>query len=357
MEFIDKYYKAIRISYVVFIFIVILIFNQTVFRSESLKSLYIVYAIFNFLLIFISFWCIFKIFTLKLRFIYRIVLFGFVLFVLYYLVFICSIYALSVLLNTYPDNRYFVILYEYYHTSSLSELYVQEKFSWMSGYFYFHLLLLSIGGVVDRYRTSLLRNMELQSFNSKLELDILKSQIEPHFLFNTLNNIYRLVIDNDKASSTVLKLSDLLRFSLYESNNKLISIIKVVEFLENYIELEKIRHHQNVNIKYDFSLIENKNFQIAPLLFINFVENAFKHGVHHTIESTFVCISLSQKNDELVFNISNKIPTLTNKPKNTGGMGIENVRRRLQLLYPEQHTIKITNINNIFTVNLKIYTT
>lgn len=357
MEFLDKYYRAIRISYVVFIFIVILIFNKTVFGLISLEIWYLLYSVFNFLLILISYFIINQVFSLKLRFFYRFILFLLVLFLLYFLVFFLSIQALAMFKNVFPENMWIIRHYNYYKTSSFSEFFVQEKFSWMSGYFYFHLLFLFVGGVVDRYRSSLKRNMELQSFNSKLELDILKSQIEPHFLFNTLNNIYRLVIDNDKASSTVLKLSDLLRFSLYESNLKLIPIIKVAEFLESYIELEKIRHHSNVNIQYDFTFIENKDFLIAPLLFINFVENAFKHGVHHTIESTFVYIKLSQKGNELVFNIENKIPVIANKPKSSGGMGIENVKRRLQLLYPDQHEIEIINDNDIFTVNLKIYTT
>ncbi|WNB18528.1 sensor histidine kinase [Marivirga arenosa] len=241
-----------------------------------------------------------------------------------------------------------------YSFSSVEELFNREKFSWMSGYFYFHLLILITGGLADTYRSSLKKNMELQKLNSNLELDMLKSQIEPHFLFNTLNNIYRLVIDNEKAANTVLKLSDLLRFTLYESNNKVIPISDEIQFLEDYIELEKIRHHDNVSISYDFSEVQNDNYKIAPLLFVNFIENAFKHGVHHTIENTFVLIILKQCNENLVFTISNKIPSTKRKTSKAGGIGLENVCRRLELLYPHKHELIVEKEKDIFTVNLKI---
>ncbi|WP_164674877.1 sensor histidine kinase [Anditalea andensis] len=194
---------------------------------------------------------------------------------------------------------------------------------------------------------------ELELSNAHQEMDLLKFQIQPQFLLNTLNSLHIISKDNRKASEVVSKLSELLKFTLYDSNEALIPLKVELSFLQDYIELEKIRHHEHVNIEYDFSAIENEEIKIAPLLFINFIENAFKHGVNKTRGSSWVMIKIVQDACFLELAISNS------KPKKTiqnavGGKGLSNITRRLQLLYPNKHQITISNQEEVFSVHLKI---
>ena len=168
------------------------------------------------------------------------------------------------------------------------------------------------------------------------ELNFLKSQINPHFLFNTLNNIYSLARKkSDNTPDVVLKLSKLLRFILYETSNKKITIEREIQFLTDYIELEKIRYDQRLKVDFRYE-IDNYNCQIAPLLLIPFVENAFKHGVSETVSNAFVNIELKLKNGFLDFSIANSIePGLNKNSEDEAGIGLRNLRRQLEILYSE----------------------
>lgn len=201
------------------------------------------------------------------------------------------------------------------------------------------------------------RNAMLQKEKTDMELNFLRTQIHPHFLFNTLNNIYGMVMENERAGQVVLKLSDLLRFSLYESSGKWIPISREVEFLADYINLEQIRHHNTrVAISYDFEQIENSETPIVPLLLISFVENAFKHGVNATIGKAWVHISLKQENETILFEVENSKPDSKKEQNAASGIGIENTKRRLALIYPEKHELNISETADSYKVSLTLHT-
>ncbi len=191
-----------------------------------------------------------------------------------------------------------------------------------------------------RAREQLLIKQKLEA-----ELNFLKAQINPHFLFNTLNNIYALARKkSDKTPSVVVKLSKLLRFVLYESQHKKITLAKEIQFLKDYIELEKIRYDNRLDIKFDWQA-DDLNTNLAPLLLIPLVENAFKHGASETISNAFIDICLTLNNGLLSFNIKNSFE-YNNKSETADGIGLKNLRRQLELLYPIfSLRIKIENEN------------
>jgi len=178
----------------------------------------------------------------------------------------------------------------------------------------------------------IMRQNEKKQKVVEAELAWLKNQINPHFLFNTLNNISSLTqIDADKAQDTVMQLSDLLRYAMYETNKPKVPLEGEVDFMRNYIELMKLRCNEMTEVS-ETMKVEDKKAEVAPLLFISLIENAFKHGTNSNAPAT-IDISLTQKDGILVFicnNTNNPKPT---KDRSGSGIGLENTRRRLNLLY------------------------
>jgi len=205
----------------------------------------------------------------------------------------------------------------------------------------------------SRWYATETQRKNLENENLKSELNNLKMQLNPHFFFNTLNNIYSLIKSSpDKAQESVHGLAKLMRYHLYETNEETVPLSAEVDFLKNYIALMKIRMNPNVIIETDFS-IENPTAQIAPLLFISLVENSFKHGVSPTEES-FIKIIMVEQNKILSFVIINTdYPQLKEGVGNTG-IGIENLKKRLALIYPEKHNFTQSYKSNHFHVNITI---
>lgn len=208
--------------------------------------------------------------------------------------------------------------------------------------------------------------ISLQDLNLKLakierqkleaELNTLKGQLNPHFLFNSLNNIYSLaLIKSDKVPELILKLSDLMRHIIYESKEKFIPLEKEIEFVNNFISLQKIRTSEKTKIQYQ---IKGKipSARIAPLLFEPFIDNAFKHGLPGTERDDFIIIQFDFTNpDELFFNLENNYEEHNEWNKKHSGIGIENVKKRLKLLYkPEDYKLKINKKNKIHRVSLRL---
>ncbi len=186
------------------------------------------------------------------------------------------------------------------------------------------------------------------------ELAFLKNQISPHFFFNALNNIYALIaIDADKAQKSVEKLSGLMRYLIYESDIQLIELKKEFEFTSNYIDLMRQRLTSKVSLEVDIAeSVENIN--IPPLMFIPFVENAFKHGVSYR-EKSFIRISLKTVKNKVIFSCENSIPSSNNNGQKTiGGVGITNIKKRLELIYKDKAKLKMDTYNNTFIVDLVI---
>ncbi len=184
----------------------------------------------------------------------------------------------------------------------------------------------------------------------------LKAQINPHFLFNTLNNIYSLTLDkSDKAPNLVLKLSDLMRYILYDCNDRYVLLEKELEFVTNYLELQKIRLDDSIPVKMEVKGSAARS-KIAPLLFEPLIENAFKHGAYGRNNNGFVNILFNfEDKNQIELSIENRSERMWNKEREkNSGIGIKNVIRRLELLYPEKHRLEIKDEDNLFKVILQI---
>ena len=188
----------------------------------------------------------------------------------------------------------------------------------------------------------------------KTELSVLKAQVHPHFLFNTLNNLYGLITQNQnqKASEVTLKLSDLMRYLLDSSKAETVSLRAEIRFLEDYVSLEKIRLSKNADIQFEVSGIDEDVF-IPPLLFIPFVENAFKHGLNNLSEENYARFALSVQSNELFFEAKNSLGNNMDKQPQSG-TGLDNLRKRLHLIYPEKHQLDIENTETFFKVTLHL---
>ena len=192
---------------------------------------------------------------------------------------------------------------------------------------------------------------ELEREKNLSEIKLLKSQISPHFLFNTLNNLYSLVKrKSDAAPDAVLMLSDLMRYMLKENSMEKIELVKEISYVKSYIELQRLRL-SNPNIVQSDILIDNATIQISPMLLIPFVENTFKHA-DITSDDALIYFKLELKNEKLFFIVDNMIKD-RNKDETTG-VGLKNVRRRLELLYPGNHKLDIQNFENKFHVELEL---
>ncbi|MCX6232361.1 MAG: histidine kinase [Bacteroidetes bacterium] len=197
---------------------------------------------------------------------------------------------------------------------------------------------------------------ETQRQKLEAELKLLRGQINPHFLFNTLNNLYALSLDkSDKTPNMILHLSDLMRYMLYECRDNTVLIENELNFIKNYLELEKVRIGEKGKI--EMKIIGSAGSQqVSPLLFIPFIENAFKHGVNKQLENAFIKIQFDfEKHGWLKFTIENTKDNIEKAVDKTySGIGIENVKKRLSLLYPNKSTLTITDNQNIFRVELII---
>ncbi|WP_299436738.1 sensor histidine kinase [uncultured Aquimarina sp.] len=236
----------------------------------------------------------------------------------------------------------------------LSDLF--DKFQWkmLLNVFGAVLLVILFGTALKLARDSFFRRQE----EKEAALKLLKAQLNPHFLFNTLNNLYGLsVVKSEKLPDLMLKLSDLLRYSLYETKDTFVPLEKEIEYLQNYISLEKIRLEDKADIQ--FMIGGNPSGKtIAPMLLIVFVENAFKHlGVLQNVKSK-VIVNIEVGEDSLIFSCKNTIDTLEtnqdNLEKGKSGIGLQNAKKRLDLMYPEKHQLHIEKQKESHQVELTL---
>lgn len=200
----------------------------------------------------------------------------------------------------------------------------------------------------------LMRQSERKQKEVEAELAWLKNQINPHFLFNTLNNISSLTqIDADEAQDAVMQLSDLLRYAMYETNKPKVALAGEVEFMRNYIQLMRLRCNEMTTVSEEAD-VEDGKAEIAPLLFISLIENAFKHGLNSNAPAT-ISISLRQKDGVLVFTSDNTNNPKPTKDRSGSGIGLENTRRRLDLLYPGRYQWEQTvTPENVYHVKITL---
>lgn len=195
----------------------------------------------------------------------------------------------------------------------------------------------------------------LEKDNLVLQLETLKAQLHPHFLFNTLNSLYGMSLNGEPDTPDyILRLSDMMRYILYDCQQSKVPLEKDLEFLDNYLEMEKKRYPQ-AGIEFFAENSAQGQHKIAPLLLIPFLENSFKHGSHRIMDSGYITGKLTVKEKELQFDLSNSIILMTPQQKtNYGGVGIENVKKRLALYYPGSHTLTIEQGQTTYSVKLKI---
>lgn len=222
----------------------------------------------------------------------------------------------------------------------------------------FPILLTLVASIIFRValdhirQEKLLKELEAQQLTS--ELKFLRSQISPHFLFNVLNNLVSMArYKSDQLEPSLIRLAELMRYMLYESDARKVSLRKEIDYLNSYIALQKLRFGEDVEIS---SVIEckNKDLMVEPMLLIPFVENAFKHGVV-PVKDPFIHIALKSERQALLLTVKNKSGTDTEHSKDRdSGIGLANVRSRLKLLYPGRHALTISDRNGIFEIRLKL---
>jgi len=204
---------------------------------------------------------------------------------------------------------------------------------------------------VDQKEKQLLANEKLET-----ELKFLKTQIHPHFLFNTLNNLYALTLKrSDKAPEMVLKLSDLMNYMLYECNANKVPLANEINFVNNYLEIEKMRHGDNLKVSFDVKGDAKKTF-IAPMIILPFLENCFKHGANEELERSWVSLELTIENQYLHLKIENSKSDTQELVNNVEGEGIGliNVKRRLDLLYKDGYKLNVVDEDSFYLVILDI---
>lgn len=198
------------------------------------------------------------------------------------------------------------------------------------------------------------KKREVENEKLTAELNFLKAQINPHFLFNTLNNLYYLAFTKSANTTEVIaKLSQMMRYMIYDSNHAKVPLSKEIEYMQNYIDLEKLRLNNQIPI--DFKVEGNPdNVLIAPLIFITFLENAFKHGVSNNKPGAWVNLSIHMNGKGCLYTVENsKLSQHVNNHEKSG-IGLQNVKRRLELSYPDAHTLRIEEKPDRYKVELNI---
>lgn len=208
--------------------------------------------------------------------------------------------------------------------------------------------------VLLRWLDSERRAEQLAGEKVKAELSYLRSQINPHFFFNTLNNLYGLALKkSDKTPEVVMKLSELMSYVLYDADKETVPLTKELDQVERYIALEQIRYENRFDVQFGTEG-EVDHFPIPPLILLPFVENSFKHGVNKSTKDGWVDILVSVNDQAFEFTIRNSIPKNNSEAKETGGLGISNVKKRLELLYGDKQQLECTEMENEYIVKLTI---
>ncbi|MBN1300491.1 MAG: histidine kinase [Melioribacteraceae bacterium] len=199
-------------------------------------------------------------------------------------------------------------------------------------------------------------NQQLIKEKLEAELNMLKSQVHPHFLFNTLNNLYALTLNkSDKSPEVVLKLSAILDYILYQCNDEVIPVQKEIELIQNYIDLEKLRYGDRAKIEFEVTGLKDVKM-ISPLILFPFIENAFKHGISKISSGGWIKIKLNSSADKIMFRVSNSCANDKVDPNNSSGngIGLGNVRKRLELIYRDHYKLNINRLHNQFNAELTI---
>lgn len=261
---------------------------------------------------------------------------------------ICTVISKYYLEATYPAT-YVNYLKRFSDTTLLARLVNINEFISKSLYLLYPTFLL----LVFKLYNDKQHLLKLNEQKKATELAALKNQLNPHFLFNTLNNLYALALKkSDDTTKVIQKLSNILDYILYRCNDNYVSLDKEIDLIENYLSLEKIRYADRVKISFSKNVTGQE--KIAPLLLLTFIENAFKHGVKEEINQASIEINISKKQEQLVFTVKNSKPAGSAISANKDSIGLKNIKKQLELLYPKAYDLIIENTSNSFSANLKL---
>jgi len=262
-------------------------------------------------------------------------------------------YLFSVLVTVMLGVGFYFLLFNHWIDHVFPGYYFIAYYSFWDISLFF-VIYISVTGLLHLAR-SWFQLQELEKEKTSAELKALKSQLNPHFLFNSLNSIYSLARKNSSlVPEKIVQLSDLMRHIIYESDVEFIPLEKEVEMVKNYIELQNLRSVEQDRIKMEIKG-EIKGKIIAPLLFLPFVENSFKHGLRGGKNNSYVRIKIETTGQSLFFSIkNNKGENVEIADSKYKGIGIENVKKRLELIYPGKHSLEISDVEDKFEVNLQI---
>ncbi len=194
--------------------------------------------------------------------------------------------------------------------------------------------------------------INLRNEQKKTELMHLQQQVNPHFFFNILNSLYGWVDKDAKtAQDLILKLSDLMRYSIYDGQQSRVKISEELAYIENFIELHRVRYHEELDIEFNKEMIDEE-VELMPLLFVILVENAFKHGVENLRKDAFIKIDLKASKKRIEFKVENNFDA--DEEKKDGGIGIKNLKRRLELVYPKSHELQVSSKGNVYKAKMVI---
>lgn len=259
-------------------------------------------------------------------------------------------------------NILFFILLNYYVTLFFEGgKHPENFFTEFIAEFILVLLFLIVSSLLKFMRDSIalqdveLRIKEVEKQKIEAELRALKAQVNPHFFFNTLNSLYALSLDkSEKAPELILKLSDLMRYVIYESQDDLVPVGKQLEFLQSYVYLERLRSNDSLDVQFVING-DRMEIKIAPLIYLAFIENAFKHGAKDKSDEPYIHIVFNlEHEDRVMFFIENRADPFRGKHRD-GGFGLSNVKKRLELLYPGKYELNIKESVTVYRVELTIF--
>ncbi|RED49986.1 sensor histidine kinase [Seonamhaeicola aphaedonensis] len=272
-------------------------------------------------------------------------------YLLYLITFVINLLVFSKLSTLYFERSLDYLFPDYYFISYHSNTTLFTIYSLLLG----GTTLIKLS--VDWFYFNRQENRELKMKNKQIQtqLSLLRSQINPHFLFNSLNVIYALAIEKKiETKDAIVQLSDILRYVIYDSNTPRVALKDEITLLKNYIEFQKFRQKETGNIKFNCK-VDNENYQIYPMLLIPLVENSFKYGIKGDINNNFLNIDLSLQNDEFMFHIENNYSPDQLKPNQHSGVGLENIKKNLEIIYAKTHEFKIVKTKDTFGVILKLH--
>lgn len=271
---------------------------------------------------------------------------------------ILSIYFVSVFnifWRVFFLQKYFPESYPSTHHYEFTWAYI-NRLDWIFGFYIVYYFRPSLLIAFYRYVINQRRIFKIENEKTALELQALKNQLSPHFLFNTMNNVYFLALENEKKTpDLILKLSQILRYIVYNGQEKFVPLALEMEQIENLIEIESLRHNpEDISITYN-TVVDDDQVQIAPLILLSYVENALKHGLGDKTEDGIIHIQLNADQEYISFNIVNSIPNKSNVTLNEDfQIGIKNLKQQLKILYKNEHTLYAEETDNQYEVRLNL---